>query len=204
MLCNENVLGFSIAVPKNADPVATHKHYGGCIYRALKELGVHDAVMGEQFYVKVKRQPRNLAIVGTSQRVENKAQLYHGVITLRPWNANYLQSILRLRTRGEVSEYEKIKELPALSQYATPDSLTSLAIHALSNEIVHVDEPLEVPTDLWARAKLIVEAVYVNEEWVNYGQHPNPNLSLKTLHEGLGFCLLGSEFTAASDPLSRE
>jgi lipoate-protein ligase A len=204
MLCDKNVFPFSMAVPRSAtaedyrkDPVETHKYFGGIINRILQSLGVHDTVMGEKFYIKVKRTPHNLPLVGTSQRVETDALLYHGIITLDPWDADELSKMLRLRTRDSVREYDKIQELPYVRAYCDLplDDLKSDIRAQLAEQVAGTQELLPVPADLQTAAEKLVRDVYRNDQWRNDAQHPSwSQISSNHLKEGLGFCLLGSEF----------
>ncbi len=205
MLCDKNVLPFSIIVPRTVDSTGyrkdakeAHKHFGGLICRILQDLcGARDLVMGEQFYIKVQRSPRNLPLVGTSQRVENDALLYHGVITLDPWDADRLNTLIRLRTRGDLNEYDKIKELPYVRAY-TPlplDDLKTRMRLALAEQIAGTRDIHAIPEAVRQEANDLVAAVYHNDAWRKDAQHPSwDRVSCNRLQEGLGFCMLGSEF----------
>ncbi len=204
MLCDKNVLPFSIAVPRTVesddyrkDPKEVHKYFSGIINTILQSLGVHETVIGEQFYIKVKRSPRNLPLVGTSQRMENKALLYHGVITLDRWNADQLNTLIKLRTRGDLREYDKIKDLPYVRAY-TPLPLDDLKTHiriAFAEHIAGTRDIQAVPEALRQEADDLVATVYRNDAWRKDAQHPSwDRISCTRLQEGMGFCLLGSEF----------
>lgn len=205
MLCDRNVFPFSIAVPRESgcedyrkDAKATHLHFCSIIQRALADLGVHDSVLGEQFYLKVKREPRNLPLAGTSQRMESTAQLYHGVITLDAWDAEQLGGMVALRSRNGRSERELIMQLPYVRAYNPRplDELKATLQARLARDIAGTDSIANIPEALNEEAAEVVRSVYAADAWLRYAQHSlNERLSLSLpMQKGLGFCLLGSEF----------
>ena len=204
MLCDKNVLSFVITVPKTingelylSDPVRTHQHFGGKILKVLQDFGVKNLILGEQFYIKIKGAQRNLPIVGTAQRREKNAYLYQGIITLDRWDAEYLRSILKLRKKGTVNEYDLIRDLPYVSSDSDRplDERRQELCAALAEAITGTREIKPVPQDMLAEAQSLAAIVYRNDRWRRSGQHPlRNNISLQTLKEGRGFCLLGSEF----------
>lgn len=214
MICDKNVLGFTMAFPrrpmvsdeeyaKGKGPTKVHRRLGGAINDILASLGVRDTIIGEQFYIKVRTSQKNLPIVGTSQRMEQNAVLYHGVITLDAWNADYVNSIIKLRVQNNLREYDKIKELPYVLQYSNKplDEIKREFRVALSEKIAGTTSVQPVPNDVLSMAEDLVSKVYRNDEWRRHGQHPFlKRLSCKKLEEGLGFCLLGSEFSPQPPP----
>jgi lipoate-protein ligase A len=202
MLCDANALAFSIATPRGTDagftdPVAAHKFYGKIVQDVLRKFGVNDTVLGEQFYIKVKRGDRNLPLVGTAQRQEQNARLYHGIITIEPWSADYLNSILALRAKNGLREYDLIAALPSVREYtAQPlDTLKNDIRKALAEAITGSPALNAVDPSLRNGATTLVNAVYRDPIWRDCAQHLYwEQIGRTTLNRGLGFCLLGSEF----------
>ncbi len=204
MLCGSNILGFSIIVPRDAeckdyrrDPVATHKHFGGIIQHVLEKFGVQNTILGEQYYIKVQGNGQKLPLAGTSQRFSNNAQIYHGIITIDPWDADHLNRTIRLRNNNGKSEYELLKQLPSVRAYCKKplDQLKSELKAALAEKIAGTTTINPLPSSLMEEARDLVSLVYFDKEWTSQARHNYwKNISPVEIREGRGFCLLGSEF----------
>jgi Lipoate-protein ligase A len=120
---DDNTLTYSIAGPLRIADVRTlvggpevHKYFGAVIAGAIAEvIGTEAEVeLGKAYSIRVNGRP----IAGHGQELKQFSSfLYHGVIAIKPWDAQRINSVLHLRQE----DYEELKKLPSVAALSEPD-----------------------------------------------------------------------------------
>lgn len=184
ILCDDNTLAYSVAVPKNIhrNPTEMHRVFGSRIGQSLKAyMNTDEVSIGEHFSVRVNNQ----TIAGHGQKF-GTAILYHGVLAVYPWD---MKRIMAIRLRE--GEYEFIQSLPSVAEYVEDvkkEELVQRLLSGITNgnyEAIDPEKKAQITSDASQRASF-----YRHEDWIKFGPyHDREHLRQLLLKKsGLGFC----------------
>mgnify|MGYP001626388584 CR=1 FL=1 len=166
----ENTLSYSIEaqikeIYKEAksipDPNDLHRILGEHMLIALKyALGLEEdrIKLGETYSITVD----GLPIAGHAQHITNKAIIYHGVVAIDKWDADYISKRLLLRD----GDFEKLNELPYAKKFSRYDTKTLKLkiIEQMLKTIKQIDD--NEKSRIIEKAKELEEGIYSDIKWV--------------------------------------
>lgn len=175
ILCDRNVVGYTVIVPLSEAKEQTdaHRKFGGKVRDVLLSKGLENVELWNEFSVRINDQ----IIAGHGQRHGSKSFLYHGILALYPWDFDKLSLLLNLPP-GEI---EVIRKLPSVNDFVplTHEEFSRDLIQKFGavtlNDALFEQECLE-------EAKKLVQEKYANPEWIQKGQGKQ--------YKGLGFCFV--------------
>ncbi|MGC8687431.1 MAG: lipoate--protein ligase family protein [Candidatus Micrarchaeia archaeon] len=146
-----------------SNPNILHNVLGTHILEALKKvtgLGSDRMALGDVYSVTVDGKP----IVGHAQHLSAKSFIYHGVIAIDKWDAEFIKQRLVLRE----GDFERISSLPYVKEFSSLDTQTLKRM--IIEEMIKTFDLKSINAKeknvVMERAKELRANVYANSKWV--------------------------------------
>jgi len=203
---NNKDVGFAIEQNKFFDqhephqflkPVELHKLLGPAIANSINNILKNQiqVEVGDKYSIKLNGAP----ISGQSSKIEKGKFLYHGVITIKPLDANKINSLIKLRD----GDYEELQSLPALVNLIREDDIEEIEEikkKLTKEEFIKEQLKYEIPTEISNILK--IKSIDYEEDKIKEIMKAANNIKkekyqdlewIKNKDEGLdnrGYCLL--------------
>jgi len=178
-------------------PTELHKLLGPAIANSINNILKNQiqVEVGDKYSIKLNGAP----ISGQSSKIEDGKFLYHGVITIKPLDADKIKSLIKLRD----GDYEKLQSLPALVNLIREDDIEEIEEikkKLTKEEFIKEQLKYEIPTEISniLKIKLIdyeedkIKEIMKSANNINKEKYQNLEW-IENKDEGLdgrGYCLL--------------
>ncbi|MGC8587049.1 MAG: lipoate--protein ligase family protein [Candidatus Micrarchaeia archaeon] len=145
------------------NPNAIHQMLGPHLAEALRRvagLSSDRLTLGEVYSINIDGKP----VAGHAQHINASSFIYHGVMAIEKWDAEYISERLRLRE----GDYEKLDSLPYIKQFVngSTESLKQNIIDSMKQTFEIVPMNQAERSEIMQRSEKLAAEKYSSSGWV--------------------------------------